>query len=88
MGEEELNTTVWSWLENRIKREGEVPISYIRADMSLKNDCGMDSLDITELMFESENEFNINLTAKEIATVVTVIDAYNLINGKIKEKQK
>ena len=47
-------------------------------------DLGMDSLDATELVMESEVEFDIKITDDDFNNVVTIGDFLKLVESKVK----
>lgn len=54
--------------------QGLVDVNDITDTDHLKNDICMDSLDIVEVVFEIENEFNIQIPDSELDGVETVDD--------------
>jgi acyl carrier protein len=52
------------------------------AEASFKADLGADSLDLVELVMGLEEEFDISIPEADMASIVTVQDAINYINGR------
>lgn len=53
----------------------------------IKDDLGADSLDVTELIMEFEEEFDIDIPDDDSEKVVTVGDAVNLIERLLAQSQ-
>lgn len=70
---EKLIEIINTVLENR----GKVKVAAITRESSLKNDCGLDSLDLAELTVRVEVEYNIDIF--EDGVVTTVGDILNKI---------
>ena len=61
-----------------------VPESDIFQDTEFVSDLGCESLDVTELMFIAEEEFDIpEIQAEEVKNIETVGDACDFILGKL-----
>lgn len=56
-------------------------IDIFECNDSLKNDLGLDSLDMVTLLIEIEDKFNIELNGSDIdpSTLILVSDVYNLV---------
>ena len=52
----------------------------ITENTSFKEDLGVDSLDLFELVMELEEEFEVEIPAEDLETLVTVGDVMNYIN--------
>lgn len=57
----------------------------IKPELTLKDDIGLDSLDMVELVMSLENEFDITITDNEIDSeeLKTVRDLYDFIERKL-----
>ena len=63
-------------------------IEELKATTTLEN-LGLDSLDITEFMFDIENEFNIRIPDREfkVTTIQEMVDALDRFISKQDSKQ-
>lgn len=52
----------------------------INTDSNLVKEVGLSSFDVTELVCRFEDEFDIEIPDRKIATFQTVEDIYNFIN--------
>lgn len=52
----------------------EVPMDEIKAETNLKEDLGLNSLDVVNLMVAFEDEFNIEISDRDIKDLMTVGD--------------
>lgn len=52
----------------------------ITENTSFKEDLGVDSLDLFELVMALEEEFEVEIPAEDLETLVTVGDVMNYIN--------
>ena len=57
--------------------------NMIRPEALLKDDLGVDSVDIVDIVSRIEEEFNIEIEDQEIALVNKVEDAVHLIKSKM-----
>ena len=55
----------------------------ISPEMRLMADIGFDSLDIVDLIFDLETEFEIEIEDEELEKIRTVADLVNIIEKKI-----
>lgn len=55
----------------------------ISPEMRLMADIGFDSLDIVDLIFDLENEFETEIEDEELEKIRTVADLVNIIEKKI-----
>ncbi|MCI5903086.1 MAG: acyl carrier protein [Blautia sp.] len=53
----------------------------ITENTSFKEDLGVDSLDLFELVMALEEEFEVEIPAEDLETLVTVGDVMNYINA-------
>ncbi|HNR86903.1 MAG TPA: acyl carrier protein [Spirochaetota bacterium] len=58
--------------------------SEVTLEASFVDDLGADSLDTVELVMTLEEEFGIEISDEEAEKIVTVGDAINYINSKLK----
>ena len=54
----------------------------ITPETNFKNDLGLDSLDMVEVIMEFECEFNIDINTSDIRKMATVADAVAYIENK------
>ena len=59
-------------------------VETINEDTNLKEDLGVDSLDLFEIVMGLEEEFNISINNEDLEQIKTVQDALNYI----KERQE
>ena len=63
---EQLLSIINTVLENR----GKEKVSIINENSSLKNDCGLDSLDLAELTVRIDAEYDVDIFEDGIVTTV------------------
>lgn len=56
--------------------------SNIKADSDFKEDLGIDSLDLFELVIALEEEFDIEIPQEDAANISTVGDVVKYLNSK------
>ncbi len=56
--------------------------SNIHADSNFKEDLGIDSLDLFELVIALEEEFDIEIPQEDAANISTVNDVVKYLNSK------
>jgi len=56
--------------------------SAVKPECSFKEDLGVDSLDLFQIIMAFEEEFGIEIPTEEAEKIVTVQDAINYIDGK------
>lgn len=56
----------------------------LSTDTKFVEDLGADSLDIVEFMLRIEEEFGVEISEEEMATIVTLGDAVNYIKNRAK----
>lgn len=80
--EPEVNT-----IEERIKTILSNNLGYIESDIRptdiLVDDLGADSLDIVEIIMAVEEEFNIEISEKDVIQVVTVQELIDCVKKRI-----
>jgi acyl carrier protein len=57
--------------------------SQVKLEASFKEDLGADSLDVVELVMELEDEFDMEISDDDAASIGTVGDAVNYIQSKL-----
>ena len=82
MTEEEKDKIIEDFLRNKIEDYNR--IMEIKDNTRFKRDLGMDSLDMTELAFESETRFGILITDLEMEKLKTFEGFKKLIKNKWK----
>ena len=74
-------------LEEELKRilvdECGVEPESIRLDAELREDLGLDSLDMVRIIMAIESSFNVGIPDEEFAHVVTVGDALGVIRLRV-----
>jgi len=53
-----------------LKNRGKATVEFINENSNLKNDCGLDSLDLAELTVRIEAEYDIDIFEDGIVTTV------------------
>ncbi len=56
--------------------------ALITEEASFKDDLGIDSLDLFELVMALEEEFNVEIPSEDLESVVTVQDIMDYLKGK------
>lgn len=56
----------------------------VKSEANLKDDLGMDSLDVVELVMEVEKEFKISISDNEYDGITTVGSVVDLVESKQK----
>jgi len=95
-------TAISMWLQKQIELETGLQLQHVMdkvniefpglglistRDLSLIDDIGMDSLELTELLVEAEVHFNMEIMNESAVKVSTVGDALNLICTTLLETQ-
>ncbi len=62
----------------------EVDVDAIKEDSTLRNDLGLSSLDVVNIVVAFEDEFDIEIPDRDIVNLVTVGDISNYINERLK----
>lgn len=64
--------------------------SYVELDdgKHLRNDLGLDSVDVVSIVSQIERRFRIRLTQQELEKVTTVGDVLDLLEAKLKDGNK
>lgn len=77
MIEEEIKKTLVQQLN--------LPAEKVTSSASFREDLGIDSLDVVELMFEIEQRFDVVIPDTDIINLVTVGDLINYLAEKSKK---
>jgi acyl carrier protein len=72
-------------LRNVIAKELKVAPESIAVDAHIGNDLGIDSADMISVLYDIEDEFNIEISDEEVGEISTVQEMYNVVNAKIKQ---
>ncbi|MCP5062433.1 MAG: acyl carrier protein [Ignavibacteriae bacterium] len=70
-------------LKNIIAERFYLPPESIWDDAHFGDDLGIDSIDMTFLLFEIEEEFSLDVLGKEVNGISTVEGMYNLVSTEI-----
>ena len=81
--ETDIAIRVRTALANYLKRD----VKTIKLSDTLRNDLGLDSLAIIELLYEIEDAFDVQIPDKDLATLVTVDNVTAYIEGKVAPAQ-
>ena len=54
-------------------------IESISLDLSLKDDLGLDSLDVIELLMILEEDFNVEINIEDLIDITTIRDACDVL---------
>ncbi len=63
------------------------PVAGVEEQMALKEDLGLDSIDLVTMAIEAQGEFNIELSTSELTAVVKIKDLLDLIQAKLPSTQ-
>lgn len=73
----ELRNIVSKVMDTRVDR------IVFTADMSIRDDLGLHSVDLLQLVFEVEQKWNIEIEDTEFKTLNTVADVVQMIHNKV-----
>jgi acyl carrier protein len=59
----------------------------LRDDVNLREDLGLDSVDVVSIVSQVERRFHIRLTHEELEKLATVADVLNLLEAKLQQSQ-
>jgi acyl carrier protein len=59
------------------------PVDAVTLDASFADDLDADSLDLTQMVMDLEEEFDVTVEEEELEGIATVRQAYDLIAGKV-----
>jgi acyl carrier protein len=57
----------------------------LREDVNLREDLGLDSVDVVSIVSQVERRFHIRLTHEELEKLVTVADVLDLLETKLSQ---
>jgi acyl carrier protein len=60
----------------------------LEEDKNLRDELGLDSVDVVSVVMQIENRFRIRLTQQELEKVIRVGDLLDLIQAKVAEAPK
>ena len=61
----------------------EIPVEKLIPTARLREDVGIDSLDVVDVIISVDEKFGVRLTNQEMASLRTLDDFYNLIETKM-----
>lgn len=61
----------------------EIPVEKLIPTARLREDVGIDSLDVVDVIISVDEKFGVRLTNQEMASLHTLDDFYNLIVTKV-----
>jgi acyl carrier protein len=59
------------------------PVTGLNEDQNLRDELGLDSVDVVSVVMQIENRFRIRLTQQELEKVIRVGDLLDLIQAKV-----
>lgn len=74
---------IYTKLKEILRRELNVPGSYISESAELAFDLGADSLDIVDIVIDIEDAFHIDITNEEKDALHTVKDCIDIVERKL-----
>ncbi len=66
---------------NIIAESANIDVSEITPDMEFVKDLGINSVEFAELVFECENEFNVEFDEKKLKKLIKVSDLFDYIDS-------
>ena len=72
-------TAVFPLIRQRLADELDLPVAAIVGSTRLREDLGVDSLDLVGLLLEVEERFGVRITDYEAAQILTVSQAVSFI---------
>lgn len=66
-----------------IENQLEINSEDIRLESSLKDDLGIDSLEIFEIVMEMEDEFNVEIPNEDLEDMETIQDVVDYLESKV-----
>jgi acyl carrier protein len=78
---------IYERLKKIVIEELEVTEDAVRPEAKFQEDLGADSLDVVELTMKIEDEFGIKIPDEDVEKLLTIEDAVNYIEEKLKEKK-
>ena len=83
MAENELSLSIEKRVINILKAEANADERDITLQSDLQNDIGLESIDIITVVFELEDEFNIEIPDQDIENVKTAGDIVTYVQNKV-----
>ena len=83
MAENELSLSIEKRVINILKAEANAGERDITLQSDLQNDIGLESIDIITVVFELEDEFNIEIPDQDIENVKTAGDIVTYAQNKV-----
>ncbi len=80
-----MNQEIFDKVKEIIVKQLSVDANEIKADTSLTDDLGADSLDLVELVMTMEEEFGMEIPDEEAQKITTVGEAVNYIKSNQRE---
>jgi acyl carrier protein len=77
--ESEIATQIRTALAKRLKRD----VSKVRLEDNLRDDLGLDSLSMLEMVFEVEEAFNLEIPDDDLSKVTTVGDVVTYVESRL-----
>jgi len=82
MDRPEIERTITQIVANKL----DVDIEAVTLDSDLANDLGMNSMDAIELIFEIEDQFNIEIPEENFANIRRVRDLIELLPSQARDR--
>lgn len=74
------NAEVFTKFKDALNKIGpSFDIESISLDLSLKDDLGLDSLDVIELLMILEEDFNVEINIEDLIDITTIRDACDVL---------
>ena len=83
MAENDLSLSIEKRVINILVAEGNAGEPEITLQSDLQDDIGLESIDIITVVFELEDEFNIEIPDQDIENVKTVGDIVTYVQNKV-----
>lgn len=88
--QEEITTNAMTTKEDIVRivngflvEDFEIPVEKLIPTARLREDVGIDSLDVVDVIISVDEKFGVRLTNQEMASLRTLDDFYNLIVTKM-----
>lgn len=69
-------------ITEKLVEQLDIDAAEVTLEASFKDDLGADSLDLFEMVMGLEEEFDIEIPAEELESIVTVQDMVDYLKGK------
>ena len=83
MAENELSLSIEKRVINILMAEGNIGERKITVQSNLQNDISLESIDIINVLFELEDEFNIEIPDQDMENARTVGDIVTYVQKKV-----